>query len=136
MPGWTSLRGGDQSSRDEIERGGGASPAIGSTRPWPSSFVRLDSACRPTVWGSILRDSAAPGLATALRDAIRAAQVDIADASPPTDVDGPVDEVTEALKFAESVPQSLLARLSRVRFHPAAEVLVMRDRPVEVRFAG
>lgn len=82
----------------------------------------------------ILRGSAATGLADAMRDAIRAAQVEIADVQPPADIDGPIDEVTEALKFAESVPRSFLARLSRRRFHPAAEALLMRDRPVEVRF--
>jgi ATP-dependent Lhr-like helicase len=85
---------------------------------------------------TIHRGSAAEGLVVALRDAIRAAQVAIADGEPPAAANAPIDEMIDALKFAESVPRPLLSRLSRARFHPAAEALVMRDRPIDVRFVS
>ena len=85
---------------------------------------------------TVFRGSAAEGLATSLREAILAAQVDIAGGDSTVALDAPIDEMIGALKFADSVPRPLLARLARARFHPVAEALVMRDRTVEVRFGG
>jgi hypothetical protein len=84
---------------------------------------------------TIFRRSAAEGHTDSLRAAILAAQLDIANVGYQLSAfDASVDETINAMKFAECVPLSLLARLSGERFHPAVESHAMRNRTLEVRF--
>lgn len=82
---------------------------------------------------TILRGSTANDLAKALHDAICEAQQDIVEATSTDLQDAQLDELISSLKFAEAVPRTLIARLAFARFHPAAEALVLRDRPIRIR---
>jgi ATP-dependent Lhr-like helicase len=82
---------------------------------------------------TILRGSAAEGLAEALGDAIHAAQTELVGATLVVGQGTQLDELIGSMKFAEAVPRVLLARLAHARFHPGEEAFVMLDRPLRIR---
>jgi hypothetical protein len=78
---------------------------------------------------TFLRGTGQDAVASALADAIRAAQEAVA-AGP---LEGVVEEAVQALKFAEAVPQVLLQRLSGLRYFPGEEAGRMRGVGISIR---
>ena len=80
---------------------------------------------------TLQRGSSAEALAVAVVASLNDAREAVAASAGRTD--GVIEQSVSALKFAEAVPASLLAGLSRRRFYPASEALVMRGVGVGIR---
>ena len=77
------------------------------------------------------RGSSAEALASAVIASLKSAREAVAAGAERTD--SVIEQSVSALKFAEAVPASLLAGLSRRRYYPASEAGVMRNAAVGVR---
>jgi len=82
---------------------------------------------------TLQRGGAAEALATAVVTALNDARTAVLASA--DRVDGVIEQSVSALKFAEAVPGSLLARLSKQRFYPASEADVMVRADIGVRLS-